>query len=915
MARIYPPSILSSRLRSLAADQERLAFCVGSGLTLPRVPGVADALKWMAAELQDSAADKEAFEATVRGKAGGEAYQSGADFLLGCRGQNALNGVVRAMVLNAHKPTIAALASGDLTPSDFDEQYCLRAEQDLEGWIIPRQVDHLARLLTASDTAGIVVTTNFDPLIQIAVRRAGGTAVTEIFDADGNLGTVDPGSAAVIGHLHGFWQRSDTLHVPAQLLRERDGLQVSLEDLLRERTILITGYGGWDDIFTKALVDAVRRHRAGDMNVIWTLFDDSVEALEIRHRPLFESVEFAPGRVTFFSGVSCEDVFEMLDEEPASGGRDAPEGWFPSPVEGFTAVTADFLSDQEALPEAGLIRFFDGQVSTWQVALAPEVPRLEAAEKVAALLAAGREAGELAVLLVEGPAGEGKSTVLRQAAVDCARSGDWRVLWREPGLPLHLDLGGLEQGSWRWLVAIDDGGQFGEDCLRSLRQLHEAGRTDVHFLLASQTNAWRTGHNTSRPWATYGRFETVQANGMSEQDARALVSTWSAAGAEGLGRLVDEPVPERRALRLSEAAQKEALSGDGCLLGAMLQVRYGDGLRDHVRVLGERLQLAHLRSGKSLLEAFLYVACLHAHGITTLPPEALAEALEIPLKDLYREVLWPLGEEAALTSDGAHLVTRHRSIAAAASELADDWGEDIAEIYYEIIRGTVRAFRDGVYVLNLADIVYLPGRLLSNRRIAVRAAEAPADEEPERISYRTSLASTMRRAGRSEAAMELAFRTYSEAQQMIDPQELRGLLFEWAVCAGVAGKPALNAYLALGSLADEPVRGGSGFDLRRDELRERIAVSMSGLAVALDALAKQIEEPWIDLGRAATSELQRLVEGDEGGDVTDRDVFALEAVSKKLATFLEREEPPRAYLPPMKFEGLLKVKIPARKSS
>src|SRR4051794_20113385 len=177
MARIYPPDILSSRLRSLRGGEDQLVFVVGSGLTAPRVPGVSAALKWMAAEFQDSAEDKKAFEVAVEGKSGGEAYQAGADLLLGCRGQQTLNESIRAMVLNAHKPTIAGLADGNLSPRDFDEEYCSLAEQDLDGWIVPPPVAHLARLLLLARDGGLVVTTNFDPLVQIAIRRAGGAAV------------------------------------------------------------------------------------------------------------------------------------------------------------------------------------------------------------------------------------------------------------------------------------------------------------------------------------------------------------------------------------------------------------------------------------------------------------------------------------------------------------------------------------------------------------------------------------------------------------------------------------------------------------------------------------------------------------------------------------------------------------------
>src|SRR5437667_239493 len=66
-----------------------------------------------------------------------------------------------------------------------------------------------------------VLTTNFDPLIEVALRRAGGSPVRTVLEIDGrfDLTHVDIGQHIV--HLHGYWSDGDTLHTPDQLERPR----------------------------------------------------------------------------------------------------------------------------------------------------------------------------------------------------------------------------------------------------------------------------------------------------------------------------------------------------------------------------------------------------------------------------------------------------------------------------------------------------------------------------------------------------------------------------------------------------------------------------------------------------------------------------------------------------------------------
>jgi len=791
------------------------------------------------------------------------------------------------MVLNAHRPTNEALGKGEISPEEFDSGYCERAERDLDGWYIPTAVSRFAEVLVreSNSTPACVITTNFDPLIQVAVRRAGGVAVTKVLDVDGKIEDLDVPEGVVVTHLHGFWRLHDTYHLPHELRSAQRGLQASLEDLLRERTMIVTGYGGWDDAFTTALVDAVQLHRAGDLDVVWTFFDDDWETIFRAHEDLIERVGYVAGRVSFYLGIDCGFVFDsMLAEDPR---READRDDFFSPLEGFTAVTPTLLERQGSADEAELIRFFDGQMPTWPSALSERVPRLGAVQRVAEAIEEGVRADELSVALLLGPAGEGKSTVLRQIAGDRGRLAGWRVVWREMGADASLDPSKLERGDWKWLVVIDDADVVADACLAALRALHEMGRTDVCFVLASRTSDWRSQRASSLPWASYSRFASFTLDGLAEDDAMAIVSAWSSAGSAGLGSLASEPSPDGRASALLRAARDEAPGYEGSFFGAMLRVRFGEGLRDHVRILGERLRVVRLSSGATLLQAFLCAACLHSRNVFSLEPHTLAAALSIEREQVFREVLWPLGEEAAVTQAGQRILVRHRAIAEVAMELAAEWGEDIGEIYYRTIRGAIEARQAGTYVPDLGSVINLPRELAGQGAVAVRAAEAPVDAEPERMSCRISMASVLRRVGRPVEAERTAYETYVERASFFDRRSsLRVLMHEWGFCAGLANRNLANAYLTLLSVSDCP--GGEADPMQGSTHSAEEA--LVGLAEALSALWRADPQGWISDGEAAVSEIRGALRDVEPQlEHIDRMIGDLDELARNLVTGIKWE--------------------------
>jgi hypothetical protein len=171
-------------------------------------------------------------------------YQCAFDQLKAAAGADALNEVVRRGVLQARRPAAAPIDAKEL-------EACREAEASEADWHLGPGVRALGVLLAdhPSRFARTVLTTNFDPLVEVAVRVAGGSAHGLDFRGDAGLGVEDHNVGVV--HLHGSW-RGDTWHGVDALTQDRAQLVRSLAGLFEQGTLVVLGYGGWDDVITAA---------------------------------------------------------------------------------------------------------------------------------------------------------------------------------------------------------------------------------------------------------------------------------------------------------------------------------------------------------------------------------------------------------------------------------------------------------------------------------------------------------------------------------------------------------------------------------------------------------------------------------------------------------------------------------------
>jgi tetratricopeptide (TPR) repeat protein len=236
-------------------------------------------------------------------------YQEAFKFFLGKRNQDAANAVIKRAVLAAHvRGSELAGKLASLSDADFRD-----LEEQHTDWVLPSATAALGEILSHYPRFGSrLLTSNFDPLLEMSIAAAGGNYFSSVLDGDGSLHSVI-GRGCNVVHFHGYWYGGDTLHTPAQLHQPRPQLRNSLLDLLANTTVVVIAYSGWDDIFLKALMDVIDDYTAAP-DVVWTFFENDPRRIHKSAKRLMRHL--APGirrnRVTFYRGIDCHTFLPKL---------------------------------------------------------------------------------------------------------------------------------------------------------------------------------------------------------------------------------------------------------------------------------------------------------------------------------------------------------------------------------------------------------------------------------------------------------------------------------------------------------------------------------------------------------------------------------------------------------------------------
>ena len=313
--------VLVDRLLHTANTQDKsVTFLVGSPISMPDnpdgygVPGVEGMIELIRDEFRGQNSEEE-FERYLRNEYG-TPYQKAFEFLHGHRGQDTANEIVRSAVWQALDISNWPPHLPETSPENADSAICSALERKAETWILPNTADKFGQVLVsfADIFGGSVLTTNFDPLIEISISRHGGQSYRTVLQEDGNLGqTVAQGVHIV--HLHGYWHGSDTLHTPQQLNQYRPHLKSSLMDIIKDSILVVVGYSGWDDIITKTLMELLSQS-GSNPDIMWTFHDNDELAIQSANEQLLTTLApgIGRGRVSLFCGIDCLTLFSNIYE-------------------------------------------------------------------------------------------------------------------------------------------------------------------------------------------------------------------------------------------------------------------------------------------------------------------------------------------------------------------------------------------------------------------------------------------------------------------------------------------------------------------------------------------------------------------------------------------------------------------------
>ena len=293
-------------ISSLKYEKRPISILTGAPLSMPDtinspgVPGVNGIIDIIQEHMKSANLATE-FSRTIENLDSGRCYQKAFEFVRTWLNQDVVNEIIQKAVLKAR------IENNQNSPKEY--------EQDINGWYIPKGINYLAKIYAQDIITGPLLTTNFDPLLAVALKKEGRNPIQTILHCDGSLDqyqSIDSQQCNIV-HLHGYWHGSDTLHTPDQLTTSRPKLKSSMLNLLREKVLLVIAYGGWDDIFLKALKDIVE-DTTTNFDILWAFYEKEEEIISTKYKELVDLISPAivRGRFRLYGGIECNDFFESL---------------------------------------------------------------------------------------------------------------------------------------------------------------------------------------------------------------------------------------------------------------------------------------------------------------------------------------------------------------------------------------------------------------------------------------------------------------------------------------------------------------------------------------------------------------------------------------------------------------------------
>lgn len=280
----HDEDILISRLKR---NDKPTTFLFGSAFSqvtdgdgIPNVDSVCEFI----AKFADENDVLEAYTERLGNAESKDYYQKAFSLIAGLLGQDAVNEIINRVVR-----------------SNFDDEGKQR---------IPKSVkDFVTSVKQGCFNVGYIITTNFDTLLEEEFKNQGIPVNSASIVADSYLQDSNDGRIKII-HLHGVWDRGDSMHTTTQLETSRDRIESSLQNLIDDQKVVVMGYSGWKDSFTRSLATAVKNNKS-KYDLLWCFFEKTDAIIEKNEEALFTNVSDAMsrGRIQFFKGIDCNSVF------------------------------------------------------------------------------------------------------------------------------------------------------------------------------------------------------------------------------------------------------------------------------------------------------------------------------------------------------------------------------------------------------------------------------------------------------------------------------------------------------------------------------------------------------------------------------------------------------------------------------
>ena len=289
-----------------------LMFLFGSPLScsygdILGIPSVKEMLTIIETEVSKRPQTRDAFHTHIEQyESDTEKYQNAFDFLRLYTSPNTVNGIIRKATLKAYK--------NDMSHIDINDQKALKSLLETpDSWSIPPATQALAEIISSSNkSSNTVLTPNFDPLLSVALNNLGEKSTRIMLHGDSHIEQFHSDNINIV-HFHGYWLDSDTLHTNAQLVEERPFFKQSLTRLLNKKTLVVIGYGGWNDAFTQALISLANDNGA-NFDILWSFYESNQETINSKYSNLLNAMKPAlqRGRFKAFGGINCHEFLPKL---------------------------------------------------------------------------------------------------------------------------------------------------------------------------------------------------------------------------------------------------------------------------------------------------------------------------------------------------------------------------------------------------------------------------------------------------------------------------------------------------------------------------------------------------------------------------------------------------------------------------